>query len=196
MRDIYWAPHDAVGLEHLRFGTPSDRVVAEAMILRRFGDEATQIHYAIECDPEFRTRRLFLEKLAPVPRVIDLRSDRDGRWTDAGGVQIPELEGCIDVDISATPFTNTLPIRRLRLRPGQSALLSVVYVNMPRAAVSRAMQRYTCLEQRSNGGRYRYESVDTGFTVVLDVDSDGIVYDYPGLFRRVLDTGSEPAPVF
>ena len=37
----------------------------------------------------------------------------------------------IDVDISATPFTNTLPIRRLGLQPGEFAELDVAFVDAP-----------------------------------------------------------------
>jgi len=35
------------------------------------------------------------------------------------------------------------------------------------------------------GGRYRYESLTTGFTTVITLDSDGLVKEYPGLFRQV-----------
>ena len=37
------------------------------------------------------------------------------------------LVGCKYVDISETPFTNTLVIRRLGLTPGESADISVPY---------------------------------------------------------------------
>ena len=37
------------------------------------------------------------------------------------------LVGCEYVDISETPFTNTLVIRRLGLTPGESADISVAY---------------------------------------------------------------------
>ena len=49
---------------------------------------------------------------------IDLLADGEDGWTTRGGAAMPELEGCVDVDISATPVTNILPIRRLGLAPG------------------------------------------------------------------------------
>jgi hypothetical protein len=52
-------------------------------------------------------------------RSLVLRSDGKGHWTDCHGVSLPELNGCIDIDISATPLTNTLPIRRLGLSAGE-----------------------------------------------------------------------------
>jgi len=105
----------------------------------------------------------------------------------ADGEPVPALDGCIDVDISATPFTNTLPIRRLGLKPGEAANLKVAYLAIPEMRVEPARQRYTCLERDDQGGLYRYESLDgefAGFTADLPVDAGGLVLDYPGLFRR------------
>ncbi len=51
-----------------------------------------------------------------------------------------------------------------------------------------SMAAWTCLEATSSGGRYRYESLEHGvsrFTAELSADQDGLVLDYPGLFRRV-----------
>ena len=97
---------------------------------------------------------------------------------------MPELEGCIDVDISATPFTNTLPIRRLELEPGQSEELTVTYVRVPELLVGPERQRYGCLEAQTDGGLYRLEALPSGFTAELPVGAEGLVIDYPGLFRR------------
>ena len=42
-------------------------------------------------------------------------------------------------------------------------------------------QRYTALE---DDRLYRYEAIDRSFSADLPVDEDGIVLDYPSLFRR------------
>ena len=44
----------------------------------------------------------------------------------------------------------------------------------------------TVLEKGDGGGLYRFESLDGGFTADLPVDPDGLVLDYPGLFKRAL----------
>jgi hypothetical protein len=43
----------------------------------------------------------------------------------------PDLAGAVDIDISVSPFTNTLPIRRLRLARGLAADLTMAYVRVP-----------------------------------------------------------------
>lgn len=78
-----------------------------------------------------------------------------------------------------------LPIRRLGLEPGESADLEVAYVAVPGLAVEPDGQRYTRLESGGHDEIYRYESLESDFVADLPVDADGLVLDYPGLFRRV-----------
>jgi hypothetical protein len=44
-----------------------------------------------------------------------------------------------------------------------------------------------CLERGPGGGLYRYEvrGIFQGFTADLPVDENGLVLDYPGIFRRM-----------
>jgi hypothetical protein len=102
---------------------------------------------------------------------------------DGSGTALPRLSGAIDIDISITPFTNTLPIRRLNLRRGEFAEILAVYVQLPSLDITTDRQRYTCLEYAK---RYRYESVDSDFTREIEVDDHALVVTYPGLFRRVV----------
>ena len=94
---------------------------------------------------------------------------------------ITRLCGAIDIDVTATPFTNTLPIRRLKLKKNQSQEIVVVYVKVPELEVSTQLQRYTCLIADK---RYCFEQVDYEFVEEIDVDENGLVLTYPGLFRR------------
>jgi uncharacterized protein len=91
------------------------------------------------------------------------------------------------VDLSATTFTNTLPIRRLDVKEGESSEIAVVYVNVQSHRLDASVQRYTCLERNPDGGLYRYEDegVFEGFTADLPVDAGGLVLDYPGILRRI-----------
>lgn len=88
------------------------------------------------------------------------------------------LDGTEDVDISFTPLTNTLPIRRYGLAVGARKELEVVYVDVAATTVRRMWQCYTRLDTRT----YKYES--EGFEAVLAVDDESLVVDYPGLWQR------------
>jgi hypothetical protein len=93
---------------------------------------------------------------------------------------MPELRDCIDVDITATPFTNTLPINRLRLAPGQATDVRVVYVTAPSLEISVSAQRYS----RRSDSEIFFESPAHDFTALLPIDDAGLVIDYPQLFMR------------
>lgn len=182
-QEIAWTPWDEPGMEHLVVSaSPNGSVVAESVLVGLTDGRPFSLHYRIEADADWRVRRLSIEASHGGAR-IDLLSDGHGNWRHPGGEPMTGFGGCIDVDIAATPCTNTLPIRRLKLQPGESREIAVVYISAPSLEISVEKQRYTCLERDR---RYRYESVDGGFTADLPVDDEGMVLDYPGLFRRVI----------
>jgi len=116
-------------------------------------------------------------------RHLDLRRDGAGRWAQDGNDR-PDLAGTVDIDLAFSPFTNTLPIRRLDLPVGGAAEIVVAYVDAPSLAVLPDPQRYTRLAV----DQYLFESLDSDFTREITVDSEGLVIDYPGLFTRRADT--------
>jgi hypothetical protein len=176
-----WQDWSGTGIEHLVLRERSDGIVAEGVTLATVDSRAFAASYRIECD-EWRVKTTYARVIG-VDAAIDLTCDGTGRWRDAGGLHLPDLDEAIDVDLSISPFTNTLPIRRLDLAEGQRADIRAVYVHFPDLSVTIDRQRYTCLKK---GRRYRYESVDSDFVRDIETDADGLVVTYPGLFRRVL----------
>ncbi|MBI4609408.1 MAG: putative glycolipid-binding domain-containing protein [Candidatus Rokubacteria bacterium] len=184
-RDVMWARESGPGLEHLRLVQDSAGIAADGVILGVEDDVPFRARYEIRCDARWRVREVSLGLLGGRGQGLTLRADGEGRWRAESGDAVPQLDGCIDVDISVTPFTNTLPIRRLALRPGEAAEITVAYLSVPELELKPAKQRYTCLHLDRDGGVYRYEGLLSGFTAELQVDADGLVVEYPGIFRRV-----------
>lgn len=185
-REIFWSAQENPGLEHLRLAERGEEITADGLVIGVEAEQPFRVHYKLLCDVGWCMRELRVTIPDFDQPGIDLLADGEGRWTTRGGVGMPNLEGCMDVDISATPFTNTLPIRRLALAPGESAEPMVVFVEIPDLSVRPERQRYTCLERRADGeGLYLFEALPSGFTAELSVDEGGLVKDYPSLFRRV-----------
>ncbi|MDQ2887745.1 MAG: putative glycolipid-binding domain-containing protein [Chloroflexota bacterium] len=187
-RQIMWNPWTGPGLEHLRLLQQPDGIVADSMLIGVGEQGPFRVHYEISCTAQWGLRAVYISTLGSSPQALRLLTDGAGNWTTEAGEALPMLQGCLDVDISATPFTNTLPIRRLALQPGSVATLDMAYIAAPQMRLRVKQQRYTCLDATSTGGRYRFESLTDGavsFTAELPVDGDGLVLDYPGLFRRV-----------
>lgn len=185
-RTLFWAPWNGPGLEHLRLRTADIGYVATGTVLGLSNREPFRLQYKIKCDADWRVRKVLLDCLGPQgSQLRTLRSTGRGQWKDDSGEILPELDGCHDIDISATPFTNTLAIRRLKLRPGQKAELRVVHVDVPSLRLRPVQQRYACVEQRPDGAVVTYEGAFRNFTGDLPLDADGLVIDYPETFRRV-----------
>lgn len=185
MRKIIWSNQANTGLEYFYLRRRDGEITADGIVIGVEENVAFCICYQIRCDMQWRVREIVVTLLEENEQVIHLVSDGSGNWTNKSGNPMPELTGCFDVDIMATPFTNTLPIQRLNLKSGASAEIKVAYFTIPAMQVSVETQRYTCLETSSAGGKYKFESLSDGFTAVINVDGDGLVEDYPELFKRV-----------
>ncbi|MGZ3622658.1 MAG: putative glycolipid-binding domain-containing protein [Ktedonobacteraceae bacterium] len=184
-RNIMWTPWSEPGLEHLRLTQQDGGMLADSLIVGISNRMPFRLYYEITCDSSWNVKELDLMLLSGSRKSLKIQADGHGHWFTSTGGPIPSIDGCIDVDISATPFTNTLPIRRLKLNPGQSAELLVAYVLIPEVELMTDRQRYTCLELHTQGGLYKYESMESDFKAELPVDSDGLVIDYPGLFKSI-----------
>jgi hypothetical protein len=176
-----WQDWSGSGLQHLVLKVGDASIVAEAAIMATEEEQRIAAQFRIECDDGWRVREVEAGVLGD-DRRIQLSSDGAGHWRDADGGPLPALDGAIDVDLPLTPFTNTLPIRRLNLAAGQSADIVVAYILLPAFKVTADPQRYTCIDPLR---RYRYESLDSDFVREIKVDGDGLVVTYPGLFRRL-----------
>jgi uncharacterized protein len=184
-RNIMWTPWSEPGLEHLHLLQQGGKILADSIIVGVSNRMPFRLHYEITCDSNWSVRELGLMLLSDNRKSLKIQADGQGHWFSSTDDPILSLDGCIDVDISATPFTNTLPIRRLGLKPGQSAEILVAYVLIPEIELMTYKQRYTCLELNAHGGLYKYENMESDFKADLPIDSDGLVMDYPGLFKSV-----------
>jgi len=179
-RTVVWTPVRWPGSEHTHVWEEAGAVRVDGMVIVA-ESRPVRLHYRLTCDQAWTTKRLELA-LYGGPSATLVRAD-DGTWSDDAGPR-PDLAGCVDVDITVTPFTNTLPVRRLSLAPGSSADLRMAYVLVgPRLEVIPSEQRYTHLDSDAAGSLYRYES--RNFQADLTVDADGLVTDYPRRWRQV-----------
>ena len=129
-RTVVWTPiwdkgREGVGLEHLllREGAADSVVLALDERGRPF-----RLAYALTWDAGWRLREARLAVTTDEgARTLSLETDGRGRWRDDRGER-PDLEGCLDIDIWPTPFTNTFPIRRRPLAVGERAEFVMAWV--------------------------------------------------------------------
>ncbi len=150
----------------------------------RFPEGPTAFRYVIECDGTWQPHRARVDlRLGRQRRSLQIEIDEKGEWA-IGGLRRREMRGFTDVDLSTSPSTNTLALRRLDLLVGGSAEIEVGWVVFPDLEVRAVRQRYSRLSER----RYRYEGLHNGFVADFEVDHLGFVTEYPEFWERL------PAP--
>ena len=126
-----WIPWEGAGLEHLFLQEVGEGFFADGVVIGASEDELFRIRYRVRCDVRWRVRELMLQSLEDRGREVRLLADVEGSWWPSDGESLPLLQGCIDVDISTTPFTNTLPIRRLPWAPANPRKFALVMQEFP-----------------------------------------------------------------
>ena len=184
-RTICWTPiwnknREGVGLEHLLLS----ECLADSVVLALDEERGRfRLTYRLTWDPSWRLRDAELVVATDrFTRSLILQTDGQGHWRHRDGRAIDDLDGCLDVDIWPTPFTNSFPIRREPMAVGERRQFRMAWIFAPDLTVHPQPQAYTRLADRL----YLFENLDgSGFRAELPVDEDGIVLNYPDLFRRV-----------
>lgn len=184
-RNIVWSRLDEAGMEYLHLIEGQHGFTANGLILAVKENIAYRIGYTIHCDTSWHVREVHVELLDSHTSEVHLKSDGKGHWTTSNHERVELLDGCIDVDISATPFTNTIAIQRLGLALGEAAEITVAYINVPTMQVTAVKQLYTYVESNDDGEHYQYAGYPSGYQAELVVDRDKLVIAYPELFMRV-----------
>jgi hypothetical protein len=139
------------------------------------------VSYRVTCYGSGTTRSAVarLRRAGNVSERRLLRSP-DGQWT-VDERSAPELAGLQDVDLSVTPSTNILPIRRMHLGIGQDQEVVAAWVKFPSLEVAPLRQIY----RRVSAHLYEYEAPDLEFRCQLTVDEAGAVETYGSLWTRL-----------
>lgn len=180
-----WITPDEPGLDHVILESSPTAVRADGFLLGIAYAHPFRLRYQLECDATYQVQRAELRVEGNGEPTLTLVREANGTWHDGQGNDYPQLAGCTEIDIEVSPITNTLPIRRLALEVGQSGIIRVVYITLPTLEFSVHQQEYTRLPDQDGNQRYRYQSLTTEFVAEIEVDAEGLVVDYPDIWKRV-----------
>ena len=147
--------------------------------------EAWGVRYTLTVDLQWTTRSAHVVGMSEEgAQEVSLAGDGAGGWR-IDGRPAPQLDGCLDVDLEASAFTNAFPVRRLGLDVGERADAPAVYVRALDLSIQRLEQHYARLPDDGNHRRFDYESPAFDYRDELVYDEFGLVLSYPGLAVRV-----------
>lgn len=181
LAEVLWRRLDQPGLEHCRLSQTSLAQVITGCVLTIFDRQPVRVDYTVTCDLAWLTSTAHVQVVHGASSTgLDLRRDESGVWW-RDHERLPEFDGLTDVDLSLTPSTNTIPIRRLNLAVGEASPMDAVWIRFPGPKLERLPQCYTRLAER----HYRYESRGGSFTAAVEVDDRGLVVRYGDIWERV-----------
>ena len=183
-QNILWKGIENDSLENCMVNFTNEGSVINSTIIGKGQDLIYKVVYHIKTNQLWETTYLEIEfQLGDNIKTVRFRSDGKGNWT-TNGKPVEAFNGCIDVDITLTPFTNSLPINRLKLAVNEVKQIKVLYLNVLNQEISSVYQKYT----RLSANEYKFETVPNDFEAIIETDELGLVVSYPQLFRRLLIT--------
>lgn len=177
---LEWKGLEDPTLEHCTITSSPGKILVQSKIGGLVNEVQMVVEYELQLDTLWNVSSVEVKiNDALQPQFLKLVYSPTGEWTDAALHVRHDLKGCKDIDISLTPFTNTLPVKRLCLEKGESREIKVVYIDLPAFDVKAQQQRYTYL----GNNRFAFEVPDTGYKNEITFTADGYVWHYPNLFE-------------
>jgi uncharacterized protein len=178
--NILWTGREYYSLENCLVNTDDSGSEIDSVIVGAYRGKIYRVEYQIRTNQNWET--VFLElnsRHSDQRQHLVFEADGKGNWI-ANGKQANEFKNCLDVDIPLTPFTNTLPIKRLNLKTDMAQEIRVIYFDLLAQQIEPVRQKYTKLSNTE----FHYENVPNDFEATIKVDDHGFVVDYPSLFVR------------
>lgn len=138
-----------------------------------------RLEYQVVCDAGWRTLHAKVTGwIGSDPVKVEVYTDSARRWI-INGRESPTVAGCVDFDLAFSPSTNTIPIRRLSLNPGERAEVRAAWLRFPALTLEPLVQSFA----RTGESSYHYEAFGGDFVTDLEVGATGFVLRYPPLWE-------------
>ncbi len=180
MDPIIWKGLLYHSLEYFNLIENEENYMVTSKIIGSFDNKAYFVNYQITIDKNWLVQNFTVEYEVNGEKSNVTGLKHGNNWT-INDTDRPEFLDFKYIDISLTPFTNTLPINNLNLSKGQSSEINVIYINILEDKIKPVKQQYTHIGQ----SEYLYENIPKNFEARISIDDSGLVENYPGLFEKV-----------
>jgi len=182
MKTLIWQGIIYQSLEYVNIQENGKNYTVLSKIIGCYHDKIYAVDYKLIIDKDWTMLEFLIEsEINTIKTKITGKKQQD-HW-EINNMIHPELKGFKYIDISLTPFTNTLPINNLILTENHSQKIKVIYLDVLNNHIKPAEQQYT----KTSAAGYLYENIETDFKADIVVDENGLVIHYPGLFKKIAE---------
>ncbi|MFP3832779.1 putative glycolipid-binding domain-containing protein [Chryseobacterium sp. SIMBA_028] len=180
MTTLIWKGITYQSLEYFNIKEDNGCYIVESRIIGFYKDQIYAVDYNLIIDKDWKIHEFVIK--SEINRIKHQLTGKklQEEWV-INNVIHPDCKGFKYIDISLTPFTNTLPIHHLKLQENNPQEIDVIYIDVLNHHIKPAQQRYT----RTAANKYLYENIQTYFKAEILVDENGLVVTYPDLFEKI-----------
>jgi len=142
-------------------------------------DGFAALDYVIRCTEDWQTLDA---DIAGTHGDLDVRlhiDQRQGVW-HVNDTPQTGLEDATDIDLSFTPATNLMPLRRLAKQVKDTLTTRAAWLQYPAATLTPLDQTY---KRTPTYGLITYKARQTDFSTTLEVNDAGFITNYPDLWH-------------
>jgi len=182
MKTLIWKGLYYNSLEYFQWESANNTHIFRSKIIGSSINDLWFLEYKIITDKRWliNSFEISLELNGKKSTIIGKRAEN--KWF-INDIENPLFTGIEFIDISITPFTNSLPINYLTLEVGESKESEVIYLDILKEEISCLKQKY----HRQKKNVYTYENVQSDFKADIVVDENGLVVNYPNIFERAFN---------
>lgn len=183
---VIWNHLESAGAEYVTLKKLSSHIEVQGTVLLVHEGLPHHYTYHLRLGHDWKTRKVkVFEEGHPEPFIV--QSHNQDKWW-VNGEYDEDLDGAMNVDLTITPFSNSLPINRVTWNLGERRTFKMVCIDVLNKKVQPLIQVYTYLGDSDGHRIFQYRCRD--YETAIVVDQEGWVVEYPGAFnRRAITTG-------
>lgn len=175
-----WHCRSLDSTEHFALSEQPQGWVLRGVSLLPLEGVPVEIRYEVAADTAWLTRRAAVDvSSAGGSHQIEIDVSDDSWVID--GSPVGELSGCEDIDFGWTPATNVIPMKRLDIEVGATAVTRAALLRFPELTWEPREQTY----ERLTESKWLYRSGTAEH--VIDVTPEGVVCRYGDLWWGSVD---------
>ncbi|MYL72307.1 hypothetical protein GLW00_15790 [Halobacillus litoralis] len=177
---VMWNHLESAGAEHLTLRTFTNHMEVQGTVLLVDQGVPHHLSYELKLGLDWKTKKVKVYQDQEREPFVVQAENQDKWWIN--GKYDENLDGATNVDMTITPFSNTLPINRVTWHVGERRTFKMVFIDVLRKEVCPLLQVYTYLGDNDGYRIFQYRCRD--YETALVIDEQGWVVEYPGVFER------------